>query len=73
MTDFTESHGLQGGNPTSTVDRRPWKAPRLIDLDDDRASGCESMGNKALGYTAEVSDFVNCRFEASGLNEVPFS
>jgi len=34
MTDFTESHGLQGGTPTSTVGRRPWKAPRLIDLDD---------------------------------------
>jgi len=39
MTDFTKPHGPQG--PTiEAADKRPWKAPRLIDLDDDNAMGC---------------------------------
>jgi len=46
MTDFTESHGPQGGDPTSTLGRRLWKTPRLIDLDDDNAEGM--VGNMGI-------------------------
>jgi len=38
MTDIIETHGPQG-SAMETVGRRPWKAPRLIDLDDDKADG----------------------------------
>jgi len=33
MTDIIETHGPQGA-AMETVGRRPWKAPRLKDLDD---------------------------------------
>jgi len=38
MTDIIETHGRQGST-METVGRRPWKAPRLKDLDDDSTDG----------------------------------
>jgi len=36
MSDMMETHAPQG--PTAeTLARKPWKAPRLIDLEDDAA------------------------------------
>jgi len=72
MSDPAEPHGPQG-KAIETACTKPWKAPRLIDLDDDSTSGCGSMGNKAQGYPAEVTDVENCQFHAPGLNQVPFS
>jgi len=74
MTNFTKPHGPQGVR-TQTADRRPWKAPRLIDLDDEQTNSpaCMMAGNKAQNFAAELSDHVSCYFEAHGMMQVAFS
>jgi len=46
MTDIIETHGPSGAT-IQTVGKRPWKAPRLIDLEDDLTDG---MANN-MGFT----------------------
>jgi len=38
MTDIIETHGLSAAT-IQTVGKRPWNAPRLIDLDEDDSEG----------------------------------
>jgi len=43
MTDITKAQVPQGATGDA-VDRKPWKAPRLIDLDEDESEG-RTVGN----------------------------
>jgi len=48
MTDIIEPRGPQGAT-IQTADRRPWKVPRLLDLDDGNAMGCDAMNKVHMG------------------------
>jgi len=66
MTNIIEPHGPQG-SATETLARKPWKAPRLIDLDDEDPEGRPhleggaglSAGNKAMGTMEGVNPAFN--------------
>jgi len=61
MTDIIEPHGPQGNAPPPG--KRPWKAPRLLDLDDDGPEGMTGQfvmnthaGSKRYRATERVQD-----------------
>jgi len=59
MTNVIGSHGSQGPT-TEPVGRRPWKVPRLVDLDDDNAMGCNAMNKVHMGGV-EGAGFTPCQ------------
>jgi len=66
MTDFTKPHGPQG--PTiEAADKRPWKAPRLVDLDDIievEGPNTDGMGNPdGIGTANDKLPAVNERHD----------
>jgi len=71
MTDIIETHGPRGAT-IQTVGKRPWNAPRLIDLDDLDTRCANGMMipagvPKATGNIEDTS-LTNCSF--SGDNGV---
>jgi len=63
MTDIIETHGPSGAT-IQTVGKRPWKAPRLIDLDDNDANSCAMgvLGTRKNQAPNESSSVPNCYF-----------
>jgi len=69
MTNFTKPHGPHGAK-IQTADRRPWQAPRLIDLDDLDTRCANGMvipaGVPKATASAESTSLTSCSF--SGAN-----
>jgi len=74
MTDIIETHGQQGAT-METADRRPCKASRLVDLDEDDAASCgidtPNGMNENPHPNIEQSDPGKCSFLGNG--QIPFS
>jgi len=72
MTDIIETHGPQGST-MEIVGRRPWRAPRPIDLDDDITDGVCPNGMvvmvgdaKDTRLGSEGTDIAKCSLAGNG-------
>jgi len=69
MTHIIESHGSRGST-TATVCRRPWTAPRLIDLDDLET---EQGGMAGADGTVNAKALANHEYTTGGSHLAPVS